>query len=86
MMENIPKLKRKEISIYKPTDLWTEEDDFIFYKYCPSSRDRCWHAVARDTGCRPHEMLRLKIKDVIAQQIEGGYQIARIMVNGKNRN
>lgn len=83
VMENIPKLKRKEISIYKPTDLWTEEDDFIFYKYCPSSRDRCWHAVSRDTGCRPHEMLRLKIKDVVAQQLEGGYQVARIMVNGK---
>jgi hypothetical protein len=83
VMENIPKLKRKEISIYKPTDLWTEEDDFVFYKYCPSSRDRCWHAMSRDTGCRPHEMLRLKIKDVIAQQLEGGYQIARINVNGK---
>jgi hypothetical protein len=44
VMENIPKPKRKEISIYKPTDLWTEEDDALFYKYCPSSRDRCWHA------------------------------------------
>jgi integrase/recombinase XerD len=83
VMENIPKPKRKEISIYKPTDLWTEEDDYIFYKYCPSARDRCWHAVARDTGCRPHEMLRIKIKDIIAQQLDNGYQIARINVNGK---
>jgi len=83
VMENIPQIKRKEISTYKPTDLWTEEEDALFYKYCPSSRDRCWHAVARDTGCRPHEMLRIKIKDVIAQQLEGGYQIARVVVNGK---
>jgi hypothetical protein len=30
-MENIPKLKRKEISIYKPTDLWTEKDDALFF-------------------------------------------------------
>src|SRR5215213_3923685 len=82
VMDNIPKLKRKEISIYKPTDLWTEEDDALFYKYCPSSRDRCWHAMARDTGCRPHEMLQLKIKDVIAQQTDSGYHIARINVNG----
>jgi hypothetical protein len=82
-MQNIPKIKRREVSIYKPTDLWTEEDDVLFYKYCPSSRDRCWHAVSRDTGCRPHELLKLKIKDVIAQQLENGYQIARITVNGK---
>lgn len=82
-MENIPKHKLKEISIYKPTDLWTEEDAALFYKYCPSSRDRCWHAVSRDTGCRPHELLKLKIKDVIAQRLDGGYQIARINVNGK---
>lgn len=81
VMDNIPKIKRKEVSTYKPTDLWTEEDDYIFYKYCPSARDRCWHAVSKDTGCRPHEMLRLKIKDVIAQQLEGGYQIARITIN-----
>jgi integrase len=84
VMQNIPKIKRKEVSIYKPTDLWTEEDDFIFYKYCPSPRDRCWHAVSRDTACRPHELLRLKIKDVVAQRLDNsGAQIARITVNGK---
>jgi integrase len=83
VMQQIPKIKRREISIYKPTDLWTEEDDAIFYKYCPSLRDKCWHAVARDTGCRPHEMLKLKIKDVVVQQLDNGYQIARITVNGK---
>lgn len=32
VMDNIPKLKRKEISIYKPTDLWTEEDDALFFQ------------------------------------------------------
>ena len=83
IMENVPKLRRKEISVYRPTDLWTEEDDALFFKYCPSARDRCWHAVSRDTGCRPHELLKLKIKDVIVQQLDSGYQIARINVNGK---
>jgi integrase len=83
VMANIPKIKRKEISIYKPTELWTEEDDALFFKYCPSSRDRCWHAVSPDTGCRPHELLKLKIKDVIVQQLDTGYPIARINVNGK---
>lgn len=83
VMENILKINRKEVSIYKPTDLWTEDDDVLFYKYSPYPRDRCWHAVARDTGCRPDEMLRMKIKDVVVQQLENGYQIARIIVNGK---
>jgi integrase len=83
IMENIPRIRRKEDSIYKPTDLWTQEDDFLFYKYCPSSRDRCWHAVSRDTACRPHELLKLKIKDVLVHQLENGYQVAKITVNGK---
>jgi len=29
VIENIPQLKRKEKSIYKPTDLWTQEDDSL---------------------------------------------------------
>ncbi len=82
VMQNIPKIRRKEILIYKPTDLWTE-DDVIFYNYCTSVRDRCWHAVSRDSGCRPDELLKLKIKDVVVQQFDNGYQIARITVNGK---
>jgi hypothetical protein len=49
VMTGIGKIKRMEEETYKPTDLWTEEDDMLFYKYCPSLRDKCWHAVARDT-------------------------------------
>jgi len=69
VMQNIPQIKRREISTYKPTDLWTEEVNVLFYKHCPSLRDRCWHAVSRDTGCRPPELLKLKIKDVVVQQL-----------------
>ena len=83
VMQNIHQIKRREISCYKPTDLWTEEDDALFFKYCPSVRDRCWHAVSRDTGARPIELLRLKIKDVVIQQLDGGYHIAKITLNGK---
>jgi hypothetical protein len=36
VLDNINKLKRREISVYKPTDLWTAEDDLLFLKYCPS--------------------------------------------------
>ena len=68
VIENIPQLKRKEISIYKPSDLWTNEDDIIFLRYYPSKRIKCYHAVSRDTSRRPYELLKLRIKDVAINQ------------------
>jgi integrase/recombinase XerD len=82
LLENIPKLKRKEKSIYKPSDLWTQQDDLLFLKYCPSARDRCYHAVSRDLSCRPSEILRLKIRDIAFKTI-GTSQYAEVVVNGK---
>jgi integrase/recombinase XerD len=83
-IENIPQLKRKEKSIYKPTDLWTDEDDSLFLRYCPSPRDKCYHAMSDDSACRPHELLRLRIKDVVFKIIpDRTRQYAEILVNGK---
>jgi integrase len=82
IVQNIPQLKRKEKSIYKPTDLWTSEDDLLFLKYCPSKRMKCYHAMSRDLSCRPHELLKLKIKDVFFKSIDD-YQYAEVLVNGK---
>jgi len=82
IMENIPQFKRKEISIYKPTDLWTGEDDLLFLKYCPNKRDRCYHTLSRDSSCRPHELLNLRTRDVVFKT-SGDYQYAEITVNGK---
>jgi integrase/recombinase XerD len=85
VVENIFQLKRKETSIYKPSDLWTVEDDLLFLKYCPSKRDKCYHMISRDTGCRPHEILKLRLKDITFKTTagQGGYQYAEILVNGK---
>jgi integrase len=79
---DIPKLKRREQSAYKPTDIWSQDDDILFLKYCPSKRDRCYHAIARDSSCRPHELLALKIKDVVFK-LAGDRQYAEVLVNGK---
>ena len=79
---DMPTLKRKEKSIYKPTDLWTQEDDILFFKYCPSKRDRCYHAISRDSSCRPHELLKIRIKDIVFKMV-GERQYAEILVNGK---
>jgi integrase/recombinase XerD len=82
VIENIAQLKRKEKSIYKPSDLWTQLDDLLFLKYCPTKREKCYHAMSRDSSCRPHEILKLKIRD-IAFKTTGNYQYAEALVNGK---
>src|SRR5262249_5511110 len=63
-MNGIKQLPRSEKSAYKPSDLWTKEEHAIFLKYCPLKRDRCYHAMANDTSARPHELLKLRIRDV----------------------
>jgi integrase/recombinase XerD len=83
IIENILQLKRKEKSIYKPTDLWTPEDDSLFLKYSANPRDRCYHAMSRDSAARPHELLKLKIKDVVFKLTPDKKQYAEILVNGK---
>jgi integrase/recombinase XerD len=84
VIENIWPLKRKEQSIYKPSDLWTAEDDLLFQKYCPSKRLKCFHAMSRDTSCRPNELLKLRIKDIVFKNVSTGMrQYAEILVNGK---
>jgi integrase/recombinase XerD len=80
--ENIPQLKRKEVSVYKPSDLWTAEDDILFLKYCPSKRDRCYHTISKDTSCRPHEILKLRMRDVVFK-MAGNKQYAEVILSGK---
>ena len=82
VVENLAQLKRKEKSIYKPSDLWTQQDDLLFFKYCSSKRDKCYHAMSRDLSCRPHEILKLKIRDIVFKTT-GNYQYAETLVNGK---
>ena len=82
VVENIAQLKRKEKSIYKPSDLWTQQDDLLFLKLCPSKREKCYHAISRDTSCRPHEILKLKIRDIVFKTT-GNSQYAEALVNGK---
>jgi integrase len=82
-MNGIKELPRKEKSPYRPEDMWKSEDHAIFLKYCNVPRDRCWHAMANDTSARPHELLRLKIKDIIFKKSNNGIQYAEIHVSGK---
>ena len=51
--------------------LWTTEEDALFLKYCPDKRIRLYHIMARETSGRPHELLSLKIGDVIFHNSDG---------------
>jgi site-specific recombinase XerD len=82
VMRDIPLLKRKEQSIYKPDDLWIPEDDRMFLKYCPDKRIQCYHVISRDTSARPSEILKLRVKE-INFKLAGGKTYAVISVNGK---
>jgi integrase len=69
--------KRKR---YGPGDMWTLEDNEIFLKYCPDPRIKAYHGLAIDTGARPHELLKLKIGDIVWPP-DG--QPPRFILNGK---
>jgi len=77
-MQGIKQLSRKESSTYKPSDIWTSEDHALFLKYCPEKRDRCYHAMANDTSCRPHELLALRIKNIKFKVSSNGTQYAEV--------
>ena len=79
-MKGVRRLPRIEKSSYKPSDLWTIEEHAIFLKYCPSKRDKAFHAMANDTSARPHEILNLKIKDIKFKITSDGIQYAEILV------
>jgi integrase len=83
-MQGIKRLGRKEISRYKPSDLWTSRECEVFLKYCPSKRDRAYLAMALDTSCRPSELLNLRIEDIeIKITADRLKQYAEITINGK---
>ena len=81
-MKGIKQLPRKEKTSYKPSDLWESREHAIFLKYCPNIRDRCYHSLANDMSARPHEILNLKIKDIIFKVTDEGNQYAEVVIKG----
>lgn len=81
-IDNLYKLERKEESIYMPSDLWTPEEDMIFFKYCPYKVIKVYHAISRDTSARPHELLNRNADEVILKS-QGGVQYGEIVGSGK---
>ncbi len=81
-IQGLRQLPRQEKSSYKPSDLWDSREHAIFLKYCPNVRDRCYHAMANDMSARPHEILNLKIKDIIFKSTDERIQYAEVLIRG----
>ena len=64
-MKGIKQLPRKEKTPYSPSDLWEQRKHAVFLKYCPSSRDKCYHSLANDMSARPGEILNLRLRDIV---------------------
>ncbi|HEX5186311.1 MAG TPA: tyrosine-type recombinase/integrase, partial [Nitrososphaeraceae archaeon] len=79
-MKGIKKLPRKQKTSYNSGNIWDQRENAIFLKYCPLSRDRCFHAMAMDTSFRPHELLGLKIKDIEFSISDDGKQYALVRI------
>ncbi|MDN5847844.1 MAG: site-specific integrase, partial [Candidatus Nitrosocosmicus sp.] len=83
-MNGIKRLTRREVSRYKPSDLWTAKECEVFLKYCPSKRDRAFISMAIDTSCRPSELLNLRLEDIqFKANSNGTKQYAETTINGK---
>ena len=79
----IRQLKRKEISCYKPSDLWSQQDDLLFLKWVTNKRDRCYHTMSRDLSTRPNEILKLTVKEIVFKTTADNKQYAEVLVNEK---
>lgn len=51
----VNQLHRKEKTTYSANDMWTQEDDQLFLKYCEDP------LIRRDFSNRPHELLAVRI-------------------------
>lgn len=54
---------------YTAKDMWTDEDDQLFLKYCEDPLIRLYHSMSRDVSNRPHELLKVRIGDIIEYRI-----------------
>jgi integrase/recombinase XerD len=63
LIKGINPLKRKEKTCYTASDMWTDEDDETFLKYCEDPLIRLYHMLSRDFSNRPGELLAKRIRD-----------------------
>ena len=59
---------KKEITTYKPNDIWSQEEVLHVIKSLDHPRDKALIAILYDAALRPHELLKLSVVDVKISQ------------------
>ena len=67
--------KKGSKSSIKAKEIWYDQDNAIFLKYCEDPRLRFYHALAMDTSGRPHELLQIKIGDIEIRRSPDGSRL-----------
>ena len=64
----IKKKKNKRDSSYTPNDVWEIDDLLLAIKYCDNIRDKAVLTIGWDMVSRNHELVKVKIKDIIIKE------------------
>jgi hypothetical protein len=70
----------------KREHLWTAEEHRVFLKYCEDLRLACFHAIHREVGGRPDELLQLKLGDIKVETVPStGKKVCRFWIGQKGK-
>jgi integrase len=63
--------------------LWAPQEHVVFLKYCEDLRIACAHAMAHEIGCRPGELLDLKLGDIKIETVPStGKKVCEFRIGG----
>lgn len=79
-------VKRRSKTSVKREHLWTAEEHRVFLKYCEDLRLACFHAIHREVGGRPSELLQLKLGDIKVETVPStGKKVCRFWIGQKGK-
>ena len=68
IFSSIKRKKNKRISSYTPNEVWSIDELLVVVKYCSNPRDKAILTIAWDMAARNHEMVKLRLKDIVFKE------------------
>lgn len=68
IFSSIKRKKNKRISSYTPNDVWNIDELLTVVKYCSNLRDKAILTISWDMAARNHEMVKLRLKDIVFKE------------------
>jgi integrase len=85
-LKGFRRVNRKAKTNVKREHHWTPQEHVVFIKYCQDLRLACFHAIHRDVGGRPGELLALKLGDIKIETVPStGKQICQFWIGKKGK-